>query len=331
MYLNSRRAASKDGVFMTFHSYVKQQYGHNKELTRLLGIEGIFRYSSKNRSYRMYTYNWYQWLAFFYIYCFFGWVFESVYVSVRKHRLINRGFLRLPMLPLYGFGAVMMLWVSLPVKENLILVYLSGMVAATILEYVTGSIMEQLFKVRYWDYSNQKIQIHGYICLTSSIAWGFLTILMTHVIHAPIARFVLNLSQNLVLFCTFLISVCFAADTYESTRAALSLGKSLEAMTRLKAEIEEIQARVAALKEEAAMWAAELLKHHPRGELSRLLGQLEDLKAKRRSILHRSGRHHFYRRGLLLGNPGAVSSKFAAALREMREEVERREKQKFKK
>ena len=107
---------------------------------------------------------------------FFGWIFESAYVSLKKGCLVNRGFLRLPMLPLYGTGAVMMLWVSLPVKDSLILVYLSGVVAATSLEYVTGYMMERLFKMKYWDYSNQRFQINGYICLTSSIAWGFLTI-----------------------------------------------------------------------------------------------------------------------------------------------------------
>ena len=134
----------------------------------------------------MYSYEWYQWLAFFYIYCFFGWIFESAYVSFLKKRFVNRGFLHLPLLPLYGTGAVMMLWVSLPVKDNLFLVYAAGVIAATILEYVTGWGMEKLFKVKYWDYSDQRFQLNGYICLSSSIAWGFLTILLTEVIHRPI-------------------------------------------------------------------------------------------------------------------------------------------------
>ena len=56
----------------------------------------------------MYTYTWYQWLTFFYLYCFFGWIFESTYVSLKQKRFVNRGFLRLPMLPLYGSGAVLM-------------------------------------------------------------------------------------------------------------------------------------------------------------------------------------------------------------------------------
>ena len=125
----------------------------------------------------MYTYPWYHWITFFYIYCFLGWIVESTYVSLQKRRLVNRGFLRLPMIPLYGTGAVMMLWVSLPVKDNLILVYIAGFFAASALEYVTGWIMERLFKMRYWDYSSQKFNINGYVCLGTSIAWGFLTIL----------------------------------------------------------------------------------------------------------------------------------------------------------
>ena len=103
----------------------------------------------------MYTYTWYQWLTFFYLYCFFGWIFESTYVSLKQKQFVNRGFLRLPMLPLYGSGAVMMLWVSLPFQDSLILTYISGVIGATALEYVTGYVMERLFKIRYWDYSNQ--------------------------------------------------------------------------------------------------------------------------------------------------------------------------------
>ena len=200
----------------------------------------------------MYTYAWYHWLTFFYIYCFCGWVFESTYVSLKQHHFVNRGFLRLPMLPLYGTGAVMMLWVSLPVKNNLFLVYCSGVVAATLLEYVTGYVMERLFKVRYWDYSNQKFNLHGYICLTSSIAWGFLTIFMTEVIHKPIEHFVLNLPPALEWCLLGAVSGCFVMDTIQSTKEALSLAKALESVAKLRAELEEIQVQLALLKAETA-------------------------------------------------------------------------------
>ena len=200
----------------------------------------------------MYTYAWYHWLTFFYLYCFFGWIFESVYVSLKKQRFVNRGFLRLPMLPLYGTGAVMMLWVSLPVKDNMFLVYCFGVVAATTLEYITGWLMELLFKVRYWDYSNQHFNLKGYICLSSSVAWGFLTIFMTEVIHKPIEHFVLGLSPVMESAFLVIVSGMFVYDTVQSTREALSLARALEAITRLRTELEELQVQLALLKAEAA-------------------------------------------------------------------------------
>ncbi|MCB7319141.1 putative ABC transporter permease [Lacrimispora sp. 210928-DFI.3.58] len=196
----------------------------------------------------MYEYVWYQWFLFFYVYCFFGWIFESTYVSVKERHFVNRGFLRLPMLPLYGTGAVMMLWVSLPVKDSLPMVYLSGVVAATILEYVTGWGMEKLFKMKYWDYSNQRFNLNGYICLSSSVAWGFLTIFLTEVIHRPIERYVLGLPVGVSLVCVSVISVLFVIDTAESVKAALDLAKVLDAMTAMRAELDDIQVQMALLK-----------------------------------------------------------------------------------
>lgn len=290
----------------------------------------------------MFTYNWYQWLAFFYLYCFLGWIFESTYVSLKVKRFVNRGFLRLPMLPLYGSGAVMMLWVSLPVRNHLFLVYIFGVIAATALEYVTGCMMEQLFKMRYWDYSKQKFQIHGYICLSSSIAWGFLTILMTEVIHEPIAAVVLGLNQNILILCVLAVTILFIGDACESTREALALGKSLEAMTRLKAEMEELQSHMAALKEEAAEHVSAVreetskilsamkeetaerlnaVRENTHEKLSMLTEQLDEIREKRRNILPKNGFRRFYHKSLLKGNPGAVSKRFSSALAELREQL----------
>ena len=228
----------------------------------------------------MYEYSWYQWLTFFFIYCFFGWIFESTYVSLKKRQFVNRGFLRLPLLPLYGTGAVMMLWVSLPVKDNLFLVYVSGVVAATVLEYVTGWGMERLFKMKYWDYSNQRFNVKGYICLSSSIAWGFLTILLTEVIHRPIERYVLGLPLLVDLVCVIVVSLLFAADTAESVKAALDLAKVLDAMTNMRAELDDIQVQMALLKAETVQRMEEA-----REEASQKLGQVRSEAASRTSAL----------------------------------------------
>ena len=110
----------------------------------------------------MYHYTIIQWMFFFYLYCFLGWCFESAYVSICQRRLTNRGFLRGPFLPIYGSGATMMLVVSSPFQDNILLTYLAGCVGATVLEYVVGVTMEALFKVRYWDYTRKRFNYNNY-------------------------------------------------------------------------------------------------------------------------------------------------------------------------
>ena len=114
-------------------------------------------------------------LLYFFFYSFVGWIWESSYVSILTKRLTNRGFLTGPMLPIYGSGAVVMLCATYPVQSSDIGIFLLGLIVATILEYVTGVVMETLFQVRYWDYSDKKFNIQGHICLSSSLAWGFYT------------------------------------------------------------------------------------------------------------------------------------------------------------
>lgn len=218
----------------------------------------------------MYAYTWYQWLAFFYLYCFFGWIFETCYVSLRKGHFVNRGFLRLPLLPLYGSGAVMMLVVSIPVRDNLFLTWCAGVVGATLLEYSTGYGMELLFKVRYWDYSDQKFNLNGYICLSSSIAWGFLTIFMTHGIHRPVERAVLSMPSFWNNLLVSLLSAVFLYDAVVSTKEALAFGKALEALKRLHQDLDLLQLQASLLRMEAREHIDTV-----KAELARLRGRSE--------------------------------------------------------
>ena len=79
----------------------------------------------------MSTYTLAQWFLFFYFYCFCGWVWESCYVSILKRHWVNRGFLHGPLLPIYGFGAITVLIATMPVRDNVVLVYVMGMIGAT--------------------------------------------------------------------------------------------------------------------------------------------------------------------------------------------------------
>ena len=192
----------------------------------------------------MYTYSMSEWLLFFYIYCFSGWVFESTYVSICHRKLVNRGFLNGPMIPLYGFGAITVLFAALPFREFPVLVYLVGMIAATLLEYVVGVVMEAIFKVRYWDYSSNKFNLKGYICLSSSIAWGFLSVILIYGIHRPIENFVQRQSFFMVSTSAFLITVLFVADFMASLRTALDIRDTILQAERMKEELNRMRRRI---------------------------------------------------------------------------------------
>ena len=314
----------------------------------------------------MLGYTWIQWLFFFFFYSFFGWCFESTYVSLHEKRFVNRGFIRGPFLPLYGTGALMMLIVSMPFQDNLILTYVAGCVGATVLEYITGVLMETLFKVRYWDYSHKKFNFQGQICLESSLAWGFLTILMMRMIDKPIEAFALWLPSSVLTGVTMVVTVIFAADFALSFKAALDLRDVLVRMEQAKDELEKMQRRldvILAVSEEnwenrKKEWnqsvestragfvqrrdelvsgiekrferAKELL---PSGRLNVNREELFDLRSKFGVNLQRpelaSFLKDFTKRDMLRGNPSMVSKKFSEALEELKKsavEYKKREK-----
>ena len=218
----------------------------------------------------MYVYTLGQWLLFFFLYCFLGWVWESCYVSARQRRWVNRGFLHGPLLPIYGFGAVIILWATLPVRGSLPLIFLLGMLAATALEYVTGAAMEVLFKVRYWDYSGKPFNLNGHICLTCSLAWGAFSVLLVKVLHPPFEDLVLRLPAFLADALACVLTVYFTADTVRSFQAAMDLR---EVLTRLTEENEDLR-RLAKRAEVISAFAEEdLRRFRERTEVERLLRQ----------------------------------------------------------
>ena len=226
-----------------------------------------------------------QWLLYFYVYCFLGWIFESCYVSFRKKQWVNRGFLHGPFLPIYGSGAVMMLFVSEPFKDNLILTYFAGVVGATLLELVTGAAMEALLKVRYWDYSNQKFNYKGYICLSSSVAWGFLTILMNEVFHPAILHVLAIIPKMADEIFVWIVSAGLAVDLCISVRDAIDLRNILVGMENVRKEVVILRKRadvvIAVLDQE---WR-EYVKNHPAVERMDEIGKEIELRlAKMREM-----------------------------------------------
>lgn len=295
-----------------------------------------------------------EWITFFYVYGFLGWVWESCYVSVRQGKWVNRGFLRGPLLPIYGYGAVMMLAVSEPFAGNYVLTWIAGVIGATALEYVTGWAMEKLFKVRYWDYSKQPFNIRGYICLSSSVAWGFFTILMTEVLHPPVERIVngtIAIDVHGVIFAV--VSVVFAADTITSVKAAFDMAHALEALGKIRNELENIQVQMALLKketsdymetnlggvldrvEELKLYAMNMKEESSertaavKESILRKLEKLKELDVRRTELASHKEKivkgMNFIQKGLLRGNPTANAGKLEKSFKELKDKFIKQE------
>ncbi|MCD7884626.1 MAG: hypothetical protein LUI87_13105 [Lachnospiraceae bacterium] len=191
----------------------------------------------------MSVYTFSQWVLFFYIYCFLGWVFESTYVSIMEHHLVNRGFLKGPFLPIYGSGALCVLIVTIPFRDNVPLMCLSGMTAATLLEYVTGAAMEKLFHVRYWDYTGKFLNINGHICLMSTLCWGAMTLLVVDVLQVFLEDLVLAVDEQVVTVVVFVLTPFLTADLVTSFRTAIHLRDILIHWERISEEMQKLEAQ----------------------------------------------------------------------------------------
>ena len=122
-------------------------------------------------------------ILYFFLYSCLGWVCECLYCGIPAGHFINRGFLTGPYCPIYGCGAVLVVYVLEPFQDHIVVLFLAGMILTSILEYVTGYLMEKLFHSKWWAYSNRRFNLHGRICLRNSLLFGVMGIVVVRIVH----------------------------------------------------------------------------------------------------------------------------------------------------
>jgi uncharacterized membrane protein len=255
-----------------------------------------------------------RWIAFFFVYCFLGWCFESTYVSIKEHRPTNRGFMRGPFLPIYGFGAITILLSTILVTWSIPLIFICGMIGCTLLEYITGAAMENMFSMRYWDYSNQRFNIKGYICLSSSLAWGFFSVLLVKVIHVPVAEFIDDMDKRLLGVLILIVGACMTADFVVSFQKAISFRKLLDYQTAVRKELLELSERFSEAKATFNDMASERQREYFAKQEERISALALELDAAKFKAER-------FSKSILRSFPHATSEKFGDALDEIKKRV----------
>lgn len=179
-----------------------------------------------------------QWTTFFMLYSIFGWCFESAYCSIKSGHLQNRGFCHGPWVPLYGVGSCLLVFLTHGYEENGIYLFMTGFVGGTLLELITGVIMNKIFHMRWWDYSQNPLNFHGYVCLPASIGWGGAALIVMKLLHPRISSIPEHWSYITFVVLNTMFYTLFVEDLIFSTIAALELR---ERVSRLAANSEEIR------------------------------------------------------------------------------------------
>lgn len=190
-------------------------------------------------------------LMYFIIYSFLGWIMESVVRSVIEKKIINTGFLRGPVCPIYGIGAIIMLIFLERFQDKPIMLFFIAITLLTAWEYLVGVILEKIFKTKYWDYSNQKFNFQGRICLTNSIYWGILGVVFVKFIHPFVEGIIAKIDVNLLYYSITIITIVMIVDLITTVIKIKNIKMTLEKIDKINKEIKEKLKEIRKIKKDA--------------------------------------------------------------------------------
>ena len=159
-----------------------------------------------------------EYITYFLIYSFLGWIIETIYAIFIHGHFVKRGFLFGPMCPIYGFGALLLIASTRKIYKKAWLKFLISAIAFTIFEYMVSLILEVLFGLRWWDYSNDFLNIQGRVSLPYSLFWGIIGLVLLDRIHPTIQNQIQNIAKSKIskmnqLSMVITLTVVLISDT----------------------------------------------------------------------------------------------------------------------
>ncbi|NLV21818.1 MAG: hypothetical protein GXY49_07510 [Syntrophomonadaceae bacterium] len=257
----------------------------------------------------------------FFIYAFLGWCTEVVYAGVNQGVFVNRGFLNGALCPIYGFGVLIVLIILEPLRENLLLLYVGSVVLTSLLELVTGFLMEKLFHQRWWDYTDNPFNIGGYICLKFSLLWGLACVLVVDVVHPLIMHMMAFIPDRLSAPILVVFTAAFIADIIVTVATVAKLNQRLQQIDEVAHALRKVSdaiGTVAADGSIAVTDANEKLRAELKAKRIELQTRREELQARREELI---GLMHMEQKRLLHAFPNIQSRLHRETMEEIKERV----------
>lgn len=169
-------------------------------------------------------FGWYEIVSLFFIYSFLGWCMEVIHTVYGNRKLINRGFLNGIVCPVYGVSMVFMSVFLDSLRNEWFYLFLGCMIIGSVIELVTGLILEKIFRTRMWDYSDMRFQVGGYVCLKYSLLWGVLGMVLIKLVNPFFLSILHKIPRLLGVSLLTVFTLLLFLDTI-TTLAALYHGK----------------------------------------------------------------------------------------------------------
>lgn len=212
-----------------------------------------------------FLYNFIMLCALFLLYSFVGWIIEVIYTFIIERKFVNRGFLIGPLVPIWGFGAVLIMLI-LRSDDSLFNLAISSAFIGSFLEYVVNYVMEKIFKVRWWDYSKLPFNINGRVWLGSSLFFGLGGILVVKVFNPIIFNLFSMINETVFSVVVIILILIVLTDFCVSFNIINKL--KISALSMKKDYTEEISKKVRAVLMEKSLWFRRLLKAFPNIRIS---------------------------------------------------------------
>lgn len=246
----------------------------------------------------------------FFIYSFIGWLWETVYCSLKAKKFVYRGFLIGPYCPIYGFGILSVLYFVEPFQKNIVILYVFSTVIVTALEYVTSYGLEKLFHASWWDYKDVPFNINGRVALPVSLFWGIACVLIVRVVQPEVQKVETFLSNQFGIILPILLLVLMGADlvyTLINMQAFKKITNEISvAVEDSKAEwtetIDSKKEQLSTNLSQIKQTVSEELEKQKQERLEKAAAKLEALK-NNSTLTKLSGRFNFQQRRLINNYP----------------------------
>ena len=184
----------------------------------------------------------YTYFLLFIIYSIIGWILELLFSIVELKRIVNRGFLIGPYCPIYGAGCLLLVILLSSYADDPIVLFALSVLICSVLEYVTSWLMEKIFKLRWWDYSNMRFNINGRICLETMVPFGIVGVIVVKYVNPFLLNLLGKLSFNSLSIIAIITMSLFIIDVFISFNVVFNLKTITRSIT--KDSTEEIKKAV---------------------------------------------------------------------------------------